>query len=191
MLELPECMIILDRLKNELPGHLQYHTIHHTLDVYHCAERIAIAENVSDADLKLLLVAAVYHDAGYLDQNNDHELHSCEIARMWLPQFNYSQADIDTICDIIMATQIPHQPKTQLDEIICDADLDYLGRDDFFEIGEQLYEEMLSIGTLRNRVEWNKLQVNFLRAHRYFTATSIALRQALKDKNLKIVESKL
>jgi uncharacterized protein len=191
MLELPECRIILDRLENELPPHLQYHTIHHTLDVYHCAEAIAKAESVSAADLKLLLVAAVYHDSGYLDQNHDHELRSCELARIHLPDYHYSEADINVICGIIMATKIPQQPNTHLEQIICDADLDYLGRDDFFIIGEKLYEEMITIGTIKNRHEWDRLQVTFLKNHYYFTDTSIRLRQAGKDKNLKITESKL
>lgn len=190
MLELPECRIILDRFKNELPAHLHYHTIHHTLDVYNCAEIIAKAEKISAADLKLLLVAAVYHDAGYLDQNHDHELHSCELARRYLSAY-YSNDDIDTICDIIMATKIPQQPKTHLEQIICDADLDYLGRDDFFVIGETLYTEMLQIGTIKDRDQWNKLQVAFLNSHHYFTPTAIWMRQTGKENNLKITESKL
>ncbi len=72
---------------------------------------IAKEEGISDSDLKLLLVAAIYHDAGYLEQNNNHEQHSCEIARKYLPQFHYTKEDIDTICSIIMATKIPQKPE--------------------------------------------------------------------------------
>ena len=70
---LPECQLILNKLKNELPVNLYYHSIDHTLDVCHCAESIGTEEGVGDADMKLLLVAAIYHDAGYLEQYHDHE----------------------------------------------------------------------------------------------------------------------
>jgi uncharacterized protein len=188
---LPECQLILNKLKNELSTNLYYHSINHTLDVYNCAASIAKEEGVSDLDLKLLLVGAVYHDAGYLIQNKDHEEHSCAIAREYLPQFNYTKKDIDLICGIIMATKIPQQPKTHLEEIICDADLNYLGRNDFFSIGENLYKEMVAIGYIKNKNEWNRIQVDFLQKHHYFTATVIKLNQSQKEKNLAIVQSKI
>ena len=191
MKKMPECELILDKIKNELPVYLHYHTIHHTLDVYECAASIAKEEGINASDLKLLLVAAIYHDAGYLEQNTDHEQRSCEIARHYLPQFHYSKQDIDIICGIIMATKIPQNPQSHLEEILCDADLNYLGRTDFFSIGDKLYNEMLAIGTIKNRDEWNILQVAFLKQHHYFTATAIKLLKSEKEKNLEIVQSKI
>jgi uncharacterized protein len=191
MQHLPECQLILNKLKNELPANLYYHSIDHTLDVYNSAVSIAKEEGISDSDLKLLLVAAIYHDAGYLIQNKDHEQLSCEIARQYLPQFHYSKEEIDLICGIIMATKIPHSPKSHLEEIICDADLNYLGRTDFFSIGENLYKEMLAFGYIKNREEWNKIQAAFLQKHHYFTRTAIQQNYLQKEKNLAIVQSKI
>lgn len=191
MQHLPECQLILNKLKNELPANLFYHSIDHTLDVYHCAESIAKEERISDSDLKLLLIAAIYHDAGYLEQNHNHEQISCEIARKYLPQFNYSQKDIDLICGIIMATKIPQRPKNHLEEIICDADLNYLGRKDFFDIGENLYREMFAFGYIKNKVEWNRIQLDFMRQHHYFTTTVIKHNYSQKEKNIAIVQSKI
>ena len=191
MQHLPECQLILNKLKNELPANLFYHSIDHTLDVYHCAESIAKEERISDSDLKLLLIAAIYHDAGYLEQNHNHEQISCEIARKYLPQFNYSQKDIDLICGIIMATKIPQRPKNHLEEIICDADLNYLGRTDFFDIGENLYREMFAFGYIKNKVEWNRIQLDFMRQHHYFTTTVIKHNYSQKEKNIAIVQSKI
>jgi len=188
MLHLPECQLILNKLKNELSSNLFYHSIYHTLDVYNCAESIAKEEGVNDSDLKLLLVAAIFHDAGYLKQNKDHEELSCGIAREYLPLYQYSKKDIDIICGIIMATKIPQQPKTHLEEIICDADLNYLGRNDFFSIGEYLYNEMIAFGYIKNKDEWNKIQLEFMQQHHFFTATAIKHNQSLKDKNLKEVQ---
>jgi uncharacterized protein len=191
MQHLPECQLILNKLKNELPPNLYYHSIDHTLDVYNCAARIAKEEGVSDSDLKLVLVGAIYHDAGYLIDNNNHEEHSCAIAREYLPQFHYTKKDINLVCGIIMATKIPQQPKTHLEEIICDADLNYLGRTDFFSIGEKLYKEMIAIGYIKNWEEWNKIQVDFLQKHRYFTPTAIRQNYSQKEKNLAEVQSKI
>ena len=191
MQHLPECQLILNKLKNELPANLYYHSIDHTLDVFNCASNIAKEEGVSDSDLKLLLVGAIYHDAGYLIENNNHEEHSCAIAREYLPQFNYTKIDIDRICGIIMATKIPQSPKSHLEEIICDADLNYLGRTDFFSIGENLYKEMIAFGYIKNREEWDKLQVDFLLKHHYFTPSVIRHNYSQKEENLAIVQSKI
>jgi putative nucleotidyltransferase with HDIG domain len=191
MQHLPECQLILNKLKNELSKNLFYHSIHHTLDVYYCAESIAKEEGVTGSDLKLLLVAAIYHDAGYLIQNKGHEELSCKIARQYLLQFHYTKQDIDLICEIIMATKIPQNPKSHLEEIICDADLNYLGRTDFFSIEEKLYEEMFAFGYIKNREEWNKVQVDFMQKHHYFTSTAIKHNYIQKEKNLAIVQSKI
>jgi uncharacterized protein len=191
MKNLPECKIILDKLKNELPSQVYYHTIEHTLDVYNCTEIIAKKEGVNASNLKLLLVAAIYHDTGYLLQNTDHEQCSCQIARKYLSQYHYTKEEIDAICDIIMATKIPQNPKSHLEEIICDADLDYLGRDDFFKIGNNLYKELVAFGKLITVEEWNSEQESFMKKHHYFTETSINCRQSQKEKNLKILQSKI
>ncbi len=191
MQHLPECQLILNKLKTELSENLFYHTIHHTLDVYHCAASIAKEEGVTDSDLKLLLIAAIYHDAGYLIQNKDHEQRSCEMARHYLPQFHYTKEDIDHICNIIMATKIPQNPKSHLEEIICDADLNYLGRADFFSIGENLCKEMLAFGYIKNKKEWNQIQVDFMQKHHYFTPTAIRHNNLQKQKNLAKVQSKI
>ena len=188
---LPECELILNKLKTELSPNLFYHSIHHTLDVYHSAESIAKEEGITDSDLKLLLVGAIYHDVGYLIQNNNHEQLSCEIARQYLPQFDYTEEEINLICGIIMATKIPQRPKSHLEEIICDADLNYLGRNDFLSIQEKLYEEMFAFGYIENKREWNKVQVNFMQNHHYFTATAIKHNYLQKEKNIAIVQSKI
>jgi uncharacterized protein len=191
MQHLPECQLILNKLKNELPVNLYYHSIDHTLDVYHCAESIGAEEGVGDADMKLLLVASIYHDAGYLEQYHDHEQISFDIARKYLPQFSYTQKDIDIICRIITATKVPQRPKTNLEEVICDADLNYLGRTYFFSIGDRLYREMLAIGYIKNKAEWNRVQLDFMQQHHYFTPTGIKHNNSQKVKNIILVQSKI
>lgn len=92
---------------------------------------------------------------------------------------------------MIAATEIPQSPKNHLEEIICDADLDYLGRDDFFIIGDRLYAELMTLGIVKNETEWNKLQVKFMESHHYYTTTAQKLRAKKKEKNLQLVKAKL
>jgi uncharacterized protein len=182
---------ILDKLKKELTKNLTYHSLGHIKDVYSSAENLATFEGIKGEDLTLLLTAVLFHDSGFVVSQKDHESLSCDIARQYLPDFEYSPAQIEVICNMILATQIPQSPKTPLEQVICDADLDYLGRDDFFSIGDNLFKELCMYGIISNEVEWNKLQVRFLEKHHYFTATAKRIRQAKKAENLLLVKSKL
>lgn len=182
---------ILGKLKKELPNHLSYHSVEHVKDVINSCKLIAKHEGVKGEDLKLLLTAALFHDTGFLINAKDHEQLSCNIARQHLPLYGYSDEQIDKICGMILATKVPQKPQNHLEEIICDADLDYLGRDDFFTIGNKLFSELSMYGILNTEDEWNALQVKFLEAHNYFTKTAIQLRKGKKDEHLRIVKSKL
>jgi uncharacterized protein len=182
---------ILNKLQNELPAHLLYHGINHTIDVYRAAERIAKGEGISNYELKLLLTAASFHDSGFIKAREGHEAESCNIARRYLPGYNYSVAEIEVICGMIMATRLPQSPNNRLEEILCDADLDYLGRDDFFILSDILFSELCIEGLIKNAKEWNTEQAEFMSNHSYFTATSVKLRQAKKEQYIKLVKSKI
>ncbi len=182
---------ILARLREGLPANRSYHCYDHTLDVYRTAITIAAAEGVSGEDLDLLKTAALFHDSGFLIQDDEHEKGSCGIARETLPAFGYSPAHIERICTMIMATKIPQDPTDELARILCDADLDYLGRPDFFRIGATLFNEFKRYGVLSTEREWNELQVRFLEKHRYFTKRSKLVREPVKRQHLAAVIEKL
>jgi hypothetical protein len=182
-------LFILEKLKKELPPNLYYHSFNHVMDVLEAARTYGRLEGISDHENKLLQTAVLFHDSGFIIQSKDHEEIGCEIARANLPNFDYSENDINTICGMIMATKIPQTPHNILEEIICDSDLDYLGRDDFWEIGYNLYKELEIYGILTDEREWNKLQLRFLSSHTYFTKSAKENRQPKKDKHTqKIME---
>lgn len=172
------------RLRKELPGNLSYHSVSHVKDVFDSAKRLAKEEGITGDDLTLLLTAVLFHDSGFMIQSREHEKIGCDIVRQCLPEFNYSEEQIERICGMIMATRIPQTPHNILEEIIADADLDYLGRDDFWTIGNKLFGELQMYGILQSEDEWNKLQVGFLEKHHYFTKTAIATRKEKKDEYL-------
>ena len=182
---------IVRKLKQELPSWLTYHDYDHVCDVYRMARHIGMAEGLAEEDLKLLLTAAILHDIGFTIGPTEHEKNSCMIARQMLPAFGYSEAQIQKIEGMIMVTSIPHKPENLEQMIICDADLDYLGRDDFFSRGETLYKEFLAMGIVSDRKSWNQVQVKFLNLHKFFTRTSIEARNAKKAEHIRLIEEEL
>ena len=130
------------------------------------ALRIAETEKINKEETNLLRIAALYHDAGFINTYKGHEAEGCLLAKATLPDFGFTAAQLEMICSMIMATKIPQTPKSKLDKILCDADLDYLGRDDFYEIGNRLYNEMKEQGFIETEREWNLTQKVFLENHR-------------------------
>jgi uncharacterized protein len=182
---------ILRRLKNELPEQRTYHSVGHVNDVVKAAKRIGEAEGIRGNDLNLLLTAALYHDSGFMIQSHEHERVSCDIVRENLPGFEYTPEQIDAICGMIMATKVPQEPTNLLEQIICDADLDYLGRDDFFQIGQHLSDELQSYGIIKGEKEWDMVQIRFLEQHHFWTKTAIKTRKARKDEYLQFLKKKM
>jgi uncharacterized protein len=172
---------IIDRMREGLTSDLFYHKLEHSMDVLEVVECIAAAEKVNAHDTILLQTAAILHDSGFLVQYNNNEPSGCDIAKQTLCKYGYTCLDIQTICNLIMATAIPQNPKNKLEEILCDADLDYLGRDDFYAISEDLRKELKEHGKEFSNQGWLKFEINFLEKHKYFTETSRKLRNLQKQ----------
>jgi len=183
--------LILDKLEKELPSYLYYHNVKHTVDVTTEVELIGWAEGVNDDEILLLKTAGLFHDAGHTVAYDEHEHHGTVMARQMLPRYGYTQEEIDRICEIIMATKLPPRPQNLLEQIICDADLDYLGRSDMIPVSNTLYRELKEqnkIGTLN---DWNKLQIKFISGHQYFTKTAQSLREVNKQMQISRIKSLL
>lgn len=183
--------MMISRLDQELNPMLKYHSVRHTRDVLKATKRIAKSEGITHEDHRLLMTAALFHDAGFLIGYEDHEMNGCTLVQRILPEYGFCESSVATICGLIMATKVPQEPVGLLQEIICDADLDYLGRDDFFDIGEDLFKEFLDRGIVKNACDWDQLQVSFMEKHQYFTKTNQKARQGMKVENLKVVRERL
>jgi adenylate cyclase len=183
--------IILDRLEKELPQHLYYHNVKHTVDVVTEVELIGWAEGVSDEEILLLKTAALFHDAGHIIAYDEHEMHGTTLAREYLPMFHYSAEQIERICQLIMATKLPPEPKDLLEAIICDSDLDYLGRSDFIPVSNTLFSELKEHDKISSLNDWNKLQIAFISKHQYFTRTARKLREVNKQSQIERIKQLL
>jgi len=183
-----EFTLIFDGVSKKMDGlekTLTYHCKEHTLDVLEQCERIAGLEGVTDPhSLYLLKTAAMYHDTGFLEGYSSHEDRSCHIFLQDAGLYHFNERDKSIILGLIDATRLPQKPGNLLEEIICDADLDYLGRPDFFATSDALRREFLHYKVVENNAQWEALQLNFLRKHHYFTKSSVQLRAPVKEQNM-------
>lgn len=175
---------ILTKLENELPKNLYYHNLKHTIDVITEVEIIGRKEGITEAEMLLLKTAALFHDTGFILSYADHEEYSVKLAKHILPKYHYTENQIEVITNLIMHTKHPPRPDTKLEMIMCDADLDYLGRTDFIPVSGNLYRELKENGKIKSIDEWNKLQIKFISNHQYFTETARNSRDVNKNKQL-------
>ncbi len=181
--------LILDKLEKELPDYLYYHNVKHTIDVVTEVELIGWAEGVSEEEVLLLKTAALFHDSGHTVGYDRHEELGCGLARQYLPEYDFSDEQIDRVCKLIMATQMPPKPNNLLEKIMCDSDLDYLGRSDFIPVSNTLYKELREQEKIGSLNDWNKLQIKFITGHQYFTETARNLREVNKQKQIERIKN--
>ncbi len=183
---------ILRMLRTGLDPRLTYHSPAHTEDVLRQVERIADDENITESRLLLLMrIAALFHDTGFLRTYKGHEKVSCLILYETIDPCQFKEDEIKIMNGMIMATKIPQQPRSLPEMIICDADLDYLGRNDFNNISNTLKNEFFAYQVIKNEEEWDQLQVNFFESHNYFTASSVRDRCPKKLQHLEKLKQKL
>lgn len=180
---------ILSLLEKEMPPR-QYHNLDHVRDVLDSALKIADDEKLNEEEIQLLRLAALFHDSGFIYSPKNHEERGAELAREILPIYGFQNDQIEIICNMILATRIPQSPLTKLEKILCDADLDYLGRKDFYEIGGRLLEELKEQGVVETEREWNLVQKTFLESHRYHTHYGKENREAKKREHIQEILSK-
>jgi uncharacterized protein len=160
---------VIDRLRHKLSEHLYYHCPEHTERVLKAAVFIAKKERIKGHDLLLIKLAALYHDYGFVNTYSNHEEEGCRIATEELKDMGFGSADIQKVCGMIMATKIPQKALNLLEQIVADADLEYLGTPDFDLISNKLYKELHYRNPELSIENWNKIQVDFMENHSYFT----------------------
>lgn len=176
---------VWEKLINELPEELHYHSIRHIINVLKNCEYYIRYYKIEPYDAKLLRLGVLLHDIGFTISDEEHELKGVKIAAGLMSEYGFSTKDISVVKGLIMATKIPQSPKNLMERIICDVDLDYLGRKDFYRISDLLYRELLERTAYFDRTEWNKIQIEFLENHGYHTEYAIQRRQKAKEKRIR------
>jgi uncharacterized protein len=173
------------RLEQELSPNLVYHRLAHTREeVVPAVETLAAMEGVKGESLNLLLTAAWFHDIGHIEESANHESIGARIATEVLPSFGYTQDQVEIVRGAILATVLPQSPTVLLEEILADADLDVLGRENFMQRNADLRRELAFLGTEFTDEQWFSGQLKFLEGHKYFTASARSLRDTQKILNM-------
>lgn len=178
-------------LDENLPEYLSYHNTAHTLYVLEKAIHIGKKEKITHNDLELIKVAALFHDIGFVKSHIEHEKESCIIAESFLHNYGYSTKDINSICGMIMATKIPQKPKSLLEKIVADADLEYLGTSKYLTISQSLFKELKFFNRELTHNEWCQIQIDFFKNHKYHTTYCKHYKKFRKLRNLNLLKSQL
>lgn len=183
---------ILDILTKNLSSQMTYHTVDHTKDVVKSVVEIASKQEVQEGDLEILQIAAWFHDAGYSEGRENHEKSGAQMARDFLEKYEWSSESIDKIERCIMATQMPQNPKNDLEQIICDADMLHLGSEEYFKKSELLHTEIERTQACKiSKHEWLQMNYDFLKKHRFFTKYAQEKYAPSVKENLKKINQKL
>ena len=187
---------IRELFRDELPNGIKYHdadhTLHLTKGVVAIANDIAIAENISEHDRELLITAAYFHDTGYIREYDKNEPIAARMAGRILKLIGYKPNEIEKIQNMILSTDLAFEPKTHLEKILCDADLDHLGRPDFLEFDAKLREGRRNRGVdVSDDEKWYNGTLNLIINHKFYTESQKKLREEQKQKNIQTLINKL
>jgi len=184
------CKDIFSFMKDKWPDHLTYHSLSHTIDVANICNKYIRHYNIDKDNGDLIRIAAISHDIGYLVSPVNHEELGITEIKPFLEK-KLSEQEITAINGMIRATKVPQQPTTFYEEILADADLDYLGRDDYDALSEKLHQEFRYFNVLETDEEWLQTQITFLENHTYHTSFAKSNRSFIKKKKLQELKSKL
>ncbi len=187
LLALPIVDQILKRLREELDPKLKYHCFEHTIDVVQNSIVLARANQLPDEQIELLVIAAAFHDAGFLTRREDNERLGAAMAEQAMKEHGYSEAKINLVKQAILDTamiddsqDLIRTASTELSKYLLDADSANVGTDSFFASMEAIAEES-SISP----VEMRKQAQRFISGHVWFTAPAQRMFEKTKQKNLK------
>lgn len=180
-------------LKDKLSNLYSYHNFNHTFTVVTAVKELCKKEDVGGDEKEALLVAAWFHDTGYVEGYENHESKSVKIAADFLREKGKSEDFIQLVSSLILATAKEYEPKTHLEKIIKDADYAHLMGEEYTTTCELLRLELKNTGIVNfSNAEWTRENLNFLlNKHRFYTDHALKKWQPLKEKNLLLIQKKI
>lgn len=176
----------------EIPAQYVYHNFEHTSRVAGMIAELADEAQVSSEDKENLVLSALFHDTGFSISSRDHENHSKEIATRFLESEGLQQQRIDAILKCIDATRLGHVPENRLEMLIKDADTSNLGEENFFEISEQLRQELNAVHNEGiDKLAWDQINLQFLQEHQFYTEEAKNRFSDAKQSHIKSIRKRL
>ncbi len=179
-------------LIEKVPKELSYHSLQHTRDVVKATEEIGKGCGLSEVDLETVLIAAWFHDLGYCDSLDEHELKSAEMARKFLRQYNLEEERVSQVEGCILATKMPQQPANLLEQVLCDADLVHLASQEYCELAEKLKDELAYSKNMNlTKQDWWAINLQFIQEQEFFTDYAQEHFAEGKKQNLQLIKAQL
>jgi predicted metal-dependent HD superfamily phosphohydrolase len=183
---------VTDLFTHKVKPDFVFHSLDHTEDVADACSMMADYYQLSDEDRFVLILAAWFHDTGYSSgQTEGHEDLSAQIAAQFLQEHGASDSIIQRVGSCIRATKMPQSPVSQVEKILCDADLMHLATDDFKARSQLLKQERENLlGQKISKKDWRKSNIKFLETHKYFTDYGQEVLEPKKQENLSSLKKK-
>lgn len=177
---------VTDWFNHKVDPKFVFHSLDHTEDVAEACSKMAEHYKINEDDHFVLMLAAWFHDTGYsAGSSSGHEEESARIATGFLNDHLVDDETIQRVCSAIRATRMPQSPVTQIEQILCDADLYHLATDDFKARNQLLRQERESLlGHKISKKDWRKNNIEFLETHQYFTDYGKEILEPKKHENL-------
>lgn len=172
-------------LNDELDSKFVYHNLAHTQRVVAKVKELTAESTLTDNEKLQLELAAWFHDTGFIKTIKGHEAESAKIAKAFLTSKGVSEAVIDSVTNIILATEMKKQPTTELEGIIRDADSAHISSKKYEDYAALLRKEWeLTLGRSYTKAEWLKENIAFLTHHTFNSALATSKWEKRKGKNL-------
>jgi predicted metal-dependent HD superfamily phosphohydrolase len=179
---------VTELLTQELNPDFLYHNLRHTQRVVKNTKDLIHHYGLQDKETPFLL-AAWFHDTGYLKSKENHEALGCEIAEAYLTDEGLDVDAIARVKKLILATRMDHSPVDFDEELIKDADTSHFGKDNFFETSEILRKELAVLGQADySKKKWRNLNIKTLKEHTFYTDYAQQVWQPQKEANIRAME---
>jgi predicted metal-dependent HD superfamily phosphohydrolase len=178
--------------KEKYDNRSTYHSIEHTKEVSDAAEKIGKESGLNDEELEAVIIAAWFHDTGYLVELNDHESHSVKVAEEFLKSRGYDPEKTKRVSDCILATRMNYVPANLMEEVIHDADYINLANVNNLKQSELLKRETINYGGEEpSEEEWLTAELKFLLNHHYYTEYARKKLGEKKEENIRKIKKRL
>jgi predicted metal-dependent HD superfamily phosphohydrolase len=184
--EIKEYVVVL--LTDKLSEELTFHNLGHTFEVVEALQKIIGQTALSEEDSLIVQTAAWFHDCGYAICYKGHEEESKRIAKEFLENYGCEKVFIEKVLQCIESTKFPQHPVSDIEKIICDADMFHLTKTNYYQYEKALRLEFEKyLGLIFTDEEWKIKNNDFLRNHQYFTEYGQNILTKFKEVNVRLV----
>jgi hypothetical protein len=171
-----------------LPESLHFHNLEYARKVYNQSFLLCRSEEIEEEDRLLVRTAALMLYTGLTQDYHNFQNRSAVICREILPGYKYSDRQIDQICNLVLATKTPSNPETQLEKIMVDAKMEYIGRPDYPDRLNLLFQELKETGSKINGQQFKNQQLELLYEFQFYTVAGKRLREVSGQKQMNNLE---